>query len=108
MTIKKLFSLTQLYKCSSFDNSHPVSLREKNMRDIMDKLWTFTGPQLRMIRREYLVSGQSGTMSSLKSLARDRVLLILITNNSQERTKSLDQEGTEEMNEENLWREHLA
>ena len=72
------------------------------MRDIMDKLWTFTGPQLRMIRREYLVSGQSGTMSSLKSLARDRVLLILITNNSQERTKSLDQEGTEEMNEENL------
>ena len=97
MTIKKLFSLTQLYKCSSFDNSHPVSLREKNMRDIMDKLWTFTGPQLRMIWWEYLVSGQSGTMSSLKSLARDMVLVSIITNNSHEmEVKSLVERLREE------------
>merc|ERR1719204_1503277 len=64
--------------------------REMNMTDIMDKLWTFTGPRLRMIQRESLISRQSGTMSSLKSLARDMVLVTVINNNSHERkVKSL-------------------
>ena len=60
------------------------------MTDLLDKLWTFTGLCLRMIQRESLSSRQSGTMSSLKSLARDMVLVTVITNNSQERmVKSL-------------------
>ena len=66
------------------------TMNTKNMRDIMDKLWTFTGPRLRMIQRESLISRQSGTMSSLKSLARDMVLVTVINNNSHERkVKSL-------------------
>ena len=57
---------------------------------MLDKLWTFTGPRLRMIQRESLVFRQSGTMSSLKSLARDMVLVTVINNNSHERkVKSL-------------------
>ena len=55
------------------------------MTDLLDKLWTFTGPRLRMIQRESLLSRQSSTMSSLQSLSRDVVLTSLITNNSQER-----------------------
>ena len=55
------------------------------MTDLLDKLWTFTGPRLRMIQRESLLSRQSSTMSSLQSLARDVVLVSLINNNSQER-----------------------
>ena len=67
---------------------------------MLDKLWTFTGPRLRMIQRESLVFRQSGTMSSLKSLARDMVLVTVITNNSQERlVKSLlERLGEEDIN----------
>ena len=54
------------------------------MMDFLDKLWTLTGSRLRMIQRESLISRQSGTMSSLKSLARDMVLVSIITNNSHE------------------------
>ena len=50
------------------------------MTDLLDKLWTFTGPRLRMIQRESLISRQSGTNSSLKSLARDMVMVSLINN----------------------------
>ena len=70
------------------------------MTDLLDKLWTFTGPRLRMIQRESLGFRQSGTMSSLKSLARDMVLVTVITNNSQERlVKSLvERLGEEDIN----------
>ena len=55
------------------------------MTELLDHLWTFTGPRLRMIKRESLLSRQSGTMSSLQSLSRDAMLVSLVTNNSQER-----------------------
>ena len=55
------------------------------MTDLLDKLWTFTGPRLRMIQRESLLSRQSSTMFSLQSLARDVVLVSLINRNNQER-----------------------
>ena len=70
--------------------------RDNNLTDMLDLLSTFAGPRLRMIQEDSI------RQSSLQSLSRDVVLTSLITNNSQERTKSLDQEGTEEMNEENL------
>ena len=72
------------------------------MTDLLDKLWTFTGPRLRMIQRESLLSRQSSTMSSLQSLSRDVVLTSLITNNSQERkVESL----VDRLGEENITRE---
>ena len=40
---------------------------------------------MRMILRDSLLTGQDGSVSSLQSLSRDAVLLILSTNNSQER-----------------------
>ena len=52
---------------------------------MLDLLLTFTGPRLRIIQEDSLLSRQSGTMSSLQSLCRDVVLTSLITNNSQER-----------------------
>ena len=55
------------------------------MTEILDHLWTFTGPRLRMIRRDSLLSRQSGAMSSLQGLSRDAVLVSIITNNRQER-----------------------
>ena len=67
------------------------------MMDFLDKLWTLTGSRLRMIQRESLISRQSGTMSSLKSLARDMVLVSIITNNSHEmEVKSLVERLREE------------
>ena len=59
--------------------------RDNNQKDMLDLLYTFTGPRLRMIQEDSLLSRQSGTMSSLQSLSRDVVLTSLITNNSQER-----------------------
>ena len=59
--------------------------RDNNLTDMLDLLLTFTGPRLRMIQEDSLLSRQSGTMSSLQSLSRDVVLTSLITNNSQER-----------------------
>ena len=70
------------------------------MTNLLDKLWTFTGPRLRMIQRESLVFRQSGTMSSLKSLARDMVMVSIIKNNRHEReVKSLvERLGEEDIN----------
>ena len=59
--------------------------RENNMTDILEKLATFTGPRLRMIQRDSLLSRMDGMMTSLEILSRDAVLVSLITNNSQER-----------------------
>merc|ERR1719342_1701149 len=59
--------------------------RDSKKKDMSDLLLTFTGPRLRMIQEDSLLSRQSGTMSSLQSLSRDVVLTRLITNNSQER-----------------------
>ena len=59
--------------------------RENNMTDVLDKLATFTGPRLRMIQRDSLLSRMDGMMTSLEILSRDAVLVSLITNNSQER-----------------------
>ena len=59
--------------------------RENNLTDMLDLLSTFTGPRLRMIQEDSLLSRQSGTMSSLQSLSRDVVLTSLITNNNQKR-----------------------
>ena len=59
--------------------------RENNMTDVLDKLATFTGPRLRMIQRDSLLSRMDGMMTSLESLSRDAVLISLVINNSQER-----------------------
>ena len=56
----------------------------RNRTYILDLLWTFRSVQQRMILRDSLLTRQAG-VSSLQSLSRDAVLLILSTNNSQER-----------------------
>ena len=48
-------------------------------------LWSFRSVQQRMILRDSLLTRQAGSVPSLQSLSRDAVLLILSTNNSQER-----------------------
>ena len=48
-------------------------------------MWTITSVQQRMILRDSLRTRQAGSVSSLQSLSRDAVLLILSTNNTQER-----------------------
>ena len=55
------------------------------MTEILDKLNTFTGPRLRIIQRDSLLNRNNGVTTSLESLARDVVLVTIITNNSQER-----------------------
>ena len=47
--------------------------------------WSFRSVQQRMILRDSLLTRQAGGVDSLQSLSRDAVLLILSTNNSQER-----------------------
>ena len=59
--------------------------RDNNLTVMLDLLYTFTGPRLMILKRDSLLSRQSGTMSSLQSLCRDVVLTSLIINNSQER-----------------------
>jgi len=59
--------------------------RERNMTEILDLLWTSNTVQQRMILRDSLLTRQAGSVPSLQSLSRDAVLLILSTNNSQER-----------------------
>ena len=53
-----------------------------------------------MIQRESLISRQSGTISSLKSLARDMVMVSIINNNRHEgKVKSLvERLGEEDIN----------
>ena len=48
-------------------------------------LWNVRSVQQRMILRDSLLTRQAGSVPSLQSLSRDAVLLILSTNNSQER-----------------------
>ena len=55
------------------------------MTEILDQLWSFRTVQQRMILRDSLLTRQAGSVSSLQSLSRDAVLLILSTNNTQER-----------------------
>ena len=55
------------------------------MTEILDLLWSFRTVQQRMILRDSLLTRQAGSVSSLQSLSRDAVLLILSTDNSQER-----------------------
>ena len=55
------------------------------MTEILDQLWSFRSVQQRMILRDSLLTRQAGSVSSLQSLSRDAVLLILSTNNTQER-----------------------
>ena len=55
------------------------------MTEILDLLWSFRSVQQRMILRDSLLTRQAGSVSSLQSLSRDAVLLILSTNNTQER-----------------------
>ena len=75
--------------------------RDHNMMDVLDLLGTFTGPRLRMIQRDSLLSRHFGTLTSLQSLARDVVLVSLIINNSQEReVRSL----VERLGEDITWR----
>ena len=52
---------------------------------MLDLLWSFRTIQQRMILRDSLLTRQAGSVSSLQSLSRDAVLLILSTNNTQER-----------------------
>ena len=62
-----------------------ISVRERNMTEILDLLWSFRSVQQRMILRDSLLTRQAGSVPSLQSLSRDAVLLILSTNNTQER-----------------------
>ena len=55
------------------------------MFDMVNLLWTFRSVQQRMVLRDSLLSRQAKRFSSLPSLSRDAVLLILSTNNTQER-----------------------
>ena len=56
------------------------------MTEILELLWTFRSVQQRMILHDSLLTRQAGSdVSSLQNLSRDAVLLILSTNNSQER-----------------------
>ena len=55
------------------------------MTEILDLLWTFRSVRQRMILRDSLLTRQAGSVPSLQSLSRDAVLLILSTNNTQER-----------------------
>ena len=59
--------------------------RQRNMMEILELLWTFRSVQLRMILHDSLLTRQAGSVPSLQSLSRDAVLLILSTNNTQER-----------------------
>ena len=56
-----------------------------NMKEILELRWTFRSVQQRMILRDSLLNRHSGSVPSLQSLSRDAVLLILSTNNTQER-----------------------
>ena len=67
------------------DRKYFIFSRENNQTDILDLLWTFRRVQQRMILRDSLLARQADSVSSLQSLARDAVLLILSNNNSQER-----------------------
>ena len=53
------------------------------MTEIQDLLKTFRSVQQRMILHDSLLTRQAGSVPSLQSLARDAVLLILSTNNTQ-------------------------
>ena len=55
------------------------------MMEILDLLCTFRSVQQKMILRDSLLTRQAGSVSTLSSLSRDAVLLILSTNNTQER-----------------------
>ena len=55
------------------------------MPEILDLLWTFRSVQQRMILRDSLLTRQAGSVLSLQSLSRDAMMLILSTNNTQER-----------------------
>ena len=65
------------------DGNHLEEITENEL--ILDQLWTFRSVQQRMILRDSLLTRQAGSVPSLHSLSRDAVLLILSTNNSQER-----------------------
>merc|ERR1712241_1055595 len=58
---------------------------EEFAEDKLDLLWSFRSVQQRMILRDSLLTRQADSVSSLQSLSRDAVLLILSTNNTQER-----------------------
>ena len=62
-----------------------LSVKERHITDILDLLWTFRSVQQRMILRDSLLTRQAGSVPSLQSLYRYAVLLILSTNNTQER-----------------------
>jgi len=65
------------------DKKHLEELTKNKV--ILDQLWCFRSVQQRMILRDSLLTRQAGSVSSLQSLSRDAVLLILSTNNTQER-----------------------
>ena len=65
------------------DKKHLDELTEEKL--ILDQLWSYRSVQQRMILRDSLLTRQACSVSSLQSLSRDAVLLILSTNNSQER-----------------------
>ena len=56
--------------------------KEEHLQDVLDHLLRFSGPRLRMIKRE---SRQVTTPASLQRLSRDSVLVTMITNNTEER-----------------------
>ena len=57
--------------------------REKDLTEILNKLWTFTAVQERMIRHESLVTRQDAHVPSLQQQCRDAAMLNLISNSPQ-------------------------
>ena len=57
--------------------------RQGNLAEILELLWTFTTVQRRMILQECLTTRQAGRAPSLLSLARDAILVLTATNNTE-------------------------
>ena len=63
---------------TNFHGQHVEDICRENMKnkehlkDVLDHLWRFTGPRLRMIKTE---ARQVTTPASLQTLSRDRLLL---------------------------------
>ena len=78
-----------------WNNNNFLSVREKNMFDMVNLLWTFRSVQQRMILRDtHLIRSSAGyrcnfitdgKIPKLKCLSRDAVMLTLAVNNTQER-----------------------
>ena len=69
-------------KTDAGEHLEDICRKKEQLQDVLDHLLRFSGPRLRMIKRE---SRQVTTPASLQRLSRDSVLVTMITNNTEER-----------------------